>query len=54
MKIVILESETVNPGDLSWEKLEALGDLTVYPELTPKKYLLASAMRKPFTSASWP
>lgn len=37
MKIVILESETVNPGDLSWEKLEALGDLTVYPRSTPEE-----------------
>lgn len=30
MKIVILDGYSVNPGDLSWEKLEACGDLTVY------------------------
>lgn len=30
MKIVILDGYTENPGDLSWEGLEALGDLTVY------------------------
>lgn len=29
-KIVILDGYTTNPGDLSWEKLEALGDLIVY------------------------
>jgi len=30
MKIVVLDGYTLNPGDLSWEKLEALGKLTVY------------------------
>lgn len=30
MKIVILDGYTLNPGDLSWDKLEAFGDLTVY------------------------
>ncbi len=30
MKIVILDGYTENPGDLSWEKLEQLGELTVY------------------------
>ena len=30
MKIVILDGFTENPGDLSWEALEAFGDLTVY------------------------
>ena len=30
MKIVILDGYTENPGDLSWEKLGELGDLTVY------------------------
>lgn len=30
MKIVILDGYTENPGDLSWEPLEALGELTVY------------------------
>ena len=29
-KIVVLDGYTENPGDLSWEKLEALGELTVY------------------------
>lgn len=30
MKIVILDGYTLNPGDLSWEGLKKLGDLTVY------------------------
>lgn len=30
MKIVILDGYTENPGDLSWEGIEALGEVTVY------------------------
>lgn len=30
MKIVILDGYSVNPGDLSWEELEACGELIVY------------------------
>ena len=30
MKIVVLDGYTENPGDLSWEKLGRLGELTVY------------------------
>ena len=29
-KIVVLDGYTTNPGDLSWDSLAALGDLTVY------------------------
>ena len=36
MKIVILDGFTSNPGDLSWDKMEALGNLTVY-EYTPNQ-----------------
>ena len=31
MKIVVLDGNAVNPGDLSWEELEKLGEVTVYP-----------------------
>ena len=34
MKLVLLDGEALNPGDLSWAPLEALGDLTVYPRGT--------------------
>jgi len=30
MKIVVLDGFTLNPGDLSWRELEALGEVTVY------------------------
>ena len=30
MKIAVLDGYTLNPGDLSWEGLEALGECTVY------------------------
>lgn len=36
MKIVILDGFTSNPGDLSWDTMETLGDLTVY-EYTPNQ-----------------
>src|SRR5688500_11275058 len=29
-KIVVLDGHTLNPGDLSWEELRTLGDLTVH------------------------
>lgn len=34
MKIVILDGYTENPGDLSWEGFEALGELRVYDRTT--------------------
>ena len=34
MKIVILDGYTENPGDLSWEGFEQLGELTVYERTT--------------------
>ncbi|MBM6614351.1 D-2-hydroxyacid dehydrogenase [Desemzia sp. RIT804] len=30
MKIIVLEGYTTNPGDLSWEGLNELGDVTIY------------------------
>lgn len=30
MKIVVLDGYTLNPGDISWEKLKQLGDVTIY------------------------
>ncbi|WNQ12153.1 D-2-hydroxyacid dehydrogenase [Paenibacillus aurantius] len=42
MKIVILDGYTLNPGDLSWTKLEQLGDLTVY-DRTPEDLITERA-----------
>lgn len=39
MKIVVLDGYTENPGDLSWDSLGALGDLTVY-DRTPKEQVI--------------
>lgn len=35
MKIVVLDGYTLNPGDLSWESVEALGECTVYDRTDP-------------------
>ena len=35
MKIVILDGSAANPGDISWEKIESFGDLTVYDVTSP-------------------
>lgn len=37
MKIVVLDGDRENPGDLSWEGLAALGDLTVYDKPVGEK-----------------
>lgn len=37
MKIVILDGYTENPGDLSWEGFEKLGELTVYDRTAQDK-----------------
>lgn len=39
MKLVVLDGFTMNPGDLEWQALEALGDLSVY-ERTPAALIL--------------
>lgn len=35
-KIVVLDGHTLNPGDLSWDNLAALGDLTVHDRTPPE------------------
>lgn len=42
MKIVVLDGYGMNPGDLSWEGLEKLGDLTVYNRTFPEDVLKRS------------
>lgn len=39
MNIVILDGYTSNPGDLSWEGFESLGELTVYDRTAPEQTL---------------
>jgi glycerate dehydrogenase len=35
MKLVVLDGHTLNPGDLSWEALKALGPCDIYPRTAP-------------------
>lgn len=48
MKIVVLDAYVLNPGDLSWEGIKQLGELTVYertpPELTIERAKGAEAI----------
>lgn len=39
MKLVVLDGYTLNPGDLCWEKLGNLGDLTVHDRTPPEAVL---------------
>lgn len=43
MRLVVLDGFTMNPGDLEWRALEALGDLTVYERTPPARILDRSA-----------
>jgi glycerate dehydrogenase len=42
MRIVVLDGYTLNPGDLSWEELEALGICAIY-DRTPPEEVVARA-----------
>ncbi len=39
MKIVVLDSYTLNPGDLTWDGLKKFGDLVLYDRTPPDKIL---------------
>ena len=39
MKIVVLDGNTLNPGDLSWDPIGSQGNLTVYPRTQPDDVL---------------
>ena len=43
MKITVLDGYTLNPGDLSWSGLEALGTVTVYEKTAPEEILSRAA-----------
>ena len=43
MKIVILDGYSANPGDLSWQGLEQLGELTVYDRTKPDETVARAA-----------
>lgn len=43
MKIVVLDGYGLNPGDLSWEGMQALGEFTVYDRTAPGELLERAA-----------
>lgn len=43
MKIVILDGCTANPGDLSWQGLQELGEVTIYDHTTPDETVSRAA-----------
>ena len=43
MQIVVLDGHTLNPGDLSWANLEALGPCTVYERTLPEELVPCAA-----------
>ena len=43
MKIVILDGYSANPGDLTWQELEKMGELTVYDRTTPSDTVARAA-----------
>lgn len=42
MRIVVLDGSAANPGDIDWNELSSLGELTVY-DVTPQELLLERA-----------
>lgn len=42
MKIVVLDGYGLNPGDLSWGKMEELGELSIYDRTSPEELLSRS------------
>ena len=43
MNIVVLDGYTLNPGDISWEGIEKLGDITIYDRTPVDKVIERSA-----------
>ena len=43
MQIVVLDGHTLNPGDLSWRELEALGSCTVHDRTPPDRVIERAA-----------
>ena len=39
MKIVVLDGYALNPGDLSWNEMGKLGELTVHERTSPNELL---------------
>ena len=42
MKIVVLDGYTLNPGDLTWDGLKALGEVNIFDRTEEKDILTRS------------
>ena len=40
MKIVVLDSNALNPGDMSWDQIRVFGDVTTYPRTSGKDEII--------------
>ena len=38
-RIVVLDGYTINPGDLSWDELQSLGECKIFDRTSPEKVL---------------
>src|SRR6185295_14086578 len=43
MRIVVLDGYTLNPGDLSWDELKALGECVIHERIPPGEVLPLAA-----------
>lgn len=43
MRIVVLDGSTLNPGDLSWDKLRALGSCRIFDHTPPERLVARAA-----------
>ena len=43
MNIVVLDGYSANPGDLSWDELKAMGEVTVYDRTSPSETVARAA-----------
>jgi glycerate dehydrogenase len=61
MKIVLLDAHTANPGDVSWQPLEALGTCVIHPRTSVAETVACCAgaqavitNKAPLTPRCWP
>ena len=43
MRIVVLDGHALNPGDISWDEIRAVGDLTVHPRTAAAEVVARAA-----------
>ncbi len=46
MRIVVLDGHTLNPGDLDWDALQALGSCAIYDRTPPAQVVSRAKGRR--------